>query len=901
MKHLTFANSFNAGLIDENYAIWKKNPESLDSHWRAFFEGFALANGESEKKHVSEEEFSCDYTGYSILDAYRTWGHRKADLDPLGLRNRSCEYLEASQLGIESGDWDRMCVLKDFGRGQPMTTRALVKELEKIYCGSIGYQYMHIGDRAQRDWLSIMIEQGYTIHSDEKKKALEQIVRAEMFEHFLHTRFVGQKRFSLEGGEAIVAGVESIIEQSLKVGIKKVVIGMAHRGRLNFLVNIMGKPLEKVFREFSESYIPDIMHGDGDVKYHMGYDNQREYNDKKIGIHLGSNPSHLEAVNPVIQGKVRALQDAMNDTKGEKVIPILIHGDAAFCGQGINQEVLNYSCLEGYRTGGTIHWVINNQIGFTTDPEESRSSMYASDIAKFIDAPILLVNGDDVEAVLRAAKIAFEYRRQFARDIVIDMYCYRRYGHNESDEPMFTQPLLYTAIENHPKVSQVLAKKMMDNNELDDTYLAMVEANYHELLIKALDTANNMSVKKWEKVPDKFQGRPPEYPPVYDFKPICTQVKYSDLEKIANTLTSVPDTFCLNPKIARQLEAKKKSFVGGEGIDWGFAESLAFGSLLYEGIGIRLSGQDCQRGTFSHRHAVYTDTKNNKKWSAYWDLNKDVNCSIYNSSLSEAGVLGFEYGYAINSPKTLVMWEAQFGDFANGAQVVIDQFIASGETKWMEQSSIVLLLPHGYMGQGPEHSSGRLERFLQLCADDNIQVCNLTTPAQYFHLLRKQAKQIWKKPLVLMTPKNLLRHKECVSSVDTLINGSFETVYTKESDRDSVSKLIICTGKIYYDLLQYRRDNNILGIGIVCIEQLYPLDIANLKGILESFKNIKKITWCQEEPKNMGAWTFLKPYFDELGYAVKYAGRPSAASPSTGKVAIHYLEHTQCMMEAFER
>ena len=694
-----------------------------------------------------------------------------------------------------------------------------------------------------------------------------------------------------------------MLQQAPTLGIDEIVMGMAHRGRLTVLATIFGKSSEFIFKEFSENYIPDAIYGDGDVKYHLGYDSTvKSLKGEAVRLTLAPNPSHLESVDPVVQGYARARQRSLGDKKRKRVLPFLIHGDAALAGQGVVSEVLNLSQLPGYTTGGTVHFVINNQIGFTTAPSEARSSHYCTDVAKMIEAPIFHVNGDDPLAVAWVTQIALEFCHEFSKDVFIDMYCYRRHGHNESDEPSFTQPLLYKKIKGHPLVSTTLAQQMTAAGTVSEEEVTQIKERYHDQFHQAFERVKaSHSDKKQSANP--FVGSNAVSQKPYSFAPIETKVDQATLTKVAEALAKVPEDFRMNAKIKRQVLAKQKVFDQGLGIDWAYAEQLAWGTLLLDGTSVRLSGQDSIRGTFSQRHALFYDIDHpHKHYAPLASLTEDKEgFSVYNSTLSEAGVLGFEFGYSLESTDVLCIWEAQFGDFINGAQVIIDQFLTSSESKWQRVSGLVLLLPHGYEGQGPEHSSARLERFLQACAEDNIQVCNLTTPAQYFHVLRRQIKSPLRKPLIIMAPKSLLRHKSAASPVKDFTEGTFLPLMDDAfAAKKGIKRLVFCSGKVYYDLLAYRTEHKIKDTALIRIEQLYPFDDKGLEAILKGYANYKTITWCQEESKNMGGWTYIAPILEQAtGSPIRYAGRDASASPAVGALARHKKEQQDLIEDAF--
>lgn len=905
MKNLTVANRWNADLIDQQYETWLKNPESLNSEWRAFFEGFELAQVSAPMQNVQTEA-----SIIALINAYRSIGHTQAKFNPLNPHSIKNPALGLTQFGLKQEDFNKTFFTGDYLEGKSLTAREIIDGLEETYCGSIGCEYMHIQDLAKVKWLQAHIEPTFNQPYFSKEKCtriLRKINHAEIFERFLHTRYVGQKRFSLEGGETLIAALDAVIEKSSLVGLKEIVIGMAHRGRLNVLSNILGKSYSFIFKEFTENYIPESIYGDGDVKYHLGYTNihQCESGDKVI-INLAANPSHLEAVDPVVEGKCRARQrlhaHGSSVINRRTVLPFLIHGDAAVIGQGIVAETLNLSKLEGYSTGGTIHFVVNNQIGFTSLPKHARSSTYCTDIGKMLDSPIFHVNGDDPLSVVMITELALKYRQEFGEDVFIDMYCYRKYGHNEADEPAYTQPILYKQIAQHKPVSEILTHRLINKDLLTTKDAESIKQEFEELL----DDSFKKIKKEFETIKEK--GKQPSSRPIlapqppYSFKPVKTAVDLKVLTKVAKALTFIPQSFQANPKIIRQLTSKWEAFTSGKDIDWGLGEALAFGTLLIEGTPIRISGQDSERGTFSHRHSVLYDMETLERYIPLANIDKDQSCfCVHNSSLSEAAVLGFDFGYSLDYPQMLCIWEAQFGDFANGAQTIFDQFISSSESKWQRLSGLVMFLPHGYEGQGPEHSSARLERYLQSCAEDNIQVCNVTTPAQLFHLLRRQKKQNIIKPLVLMTPKSLLRHKNCVSTVKDFTTGHFHGILDDELAIKKAERVIFCSGKVYYDLGAYREENHIKNTAIIRLEQLYPLDKDTLSTIIKKYSSAKSFIWCQEEPKNMGAWSYIVPELEKLlnEKPLTYVGRKASASPATGALAVHKVEQTALIEESF--
>ena len=917
----SLVNAFNAGLLDENYERWQRDPASVDATWSAFFEGFELGNtgarnGAATKAGATAPGAEADPLELplqtrveGLVYAYRTLGHTIARLDPLSDRRPEQPLLSLRELGFSEKDLDLVVFSKFFRGGEKMRLRDLIAALRAIYADTIGAEFMHIQNPRVRNWVRDRVESrpaSGVVPVEEQKAILKTLLEAESFEHFLHTRYVGQKRFSLQGGEALMVILDSIFEQSPKKGVKEIVMGMAHRGRLTVLANFLCKSLALIFNEFSENYVPDLIAGDGDVKYHLGYETKRlTRSGEEVQLRLSANPSHLEAADPVVQGMARARQRIWQDTEERtKVLPVLVHGDAAFAGQGIVAEVLNLSQLPGYKVGGTVHIIVNNQIGFTTLPADARSSAYASDVAKMIEAPILHVNGDDPLAVRFVAELAFDFRQQFHRDVVIDLYCYRRYGHNEGDEPVFTQPDLYATIGKHPSVGKIFTRGLVASGILTAEEASALDQEYQARLEKTLQAVRGAEALPKEERSDRFSESTAVFQPKFSHAPADTLVPKTELDKIVRALTHVPEHFAVLPKVQRMLlDRRAHVHANGGPYDWSFAEALAFGSLLLEGVPVRLSGQDSRRGTFSQRHSVLHEDKTRESYTPLLHIAEgQARFCVYNSLLSEAAVLGFDYGYSLNYPTMLCLWEAQFGDFANGAQVIIDQFIAAAESKWQRPSGIVLLLPHGYEGQGPEHSSARLERYLQLCAEENIQVANLTTPAQYFHALRRQMKRPFRKPLILMTPKSLLRSEHCVSTLADFTGGRFHEVLPAPGlgSPEEVTRVIFCSGKVYYDLLNQRLAEKRTDAALIRIEQLYPLHGEAVREALAPFQNARKFVWCQEESQNMGAWSFIEPKLRGLtGQAIAYAGRSESASTAVGALAVHKLEQRQLVEDAF--
>jgi 2-oxoglutarate dehydrogenase E1 component len=839
-----------------------------------------------------------------LVRLYRVRGHLAANLDPLGLSHREVpEDLTLEWHGFEGQEAREVYVGGVFGF-EWVKVSELYDALRATYCGNVGLEYMHITDTEERRFLQDKFEtpEDTIQFTEEGKKAiLAAVIRGEQYEAFLGKKYVGTKRFGLDGGESMIPALEAVIKYGGQLGVREIIYGMAHRGRLNVLANVMGKPYKVIFHEFSGgSANPDDVGGSGDVKYHLGTSTDREFDGINVHMSLVPNPSHLEAVNPVVLGKSRAQQAIRDDLKQhEQVLPVLLHGDAAFAGQGIVWECLGFSGVRGYNTGGCLHFVINNQIGFTTSPQFARSSPYPSDVAKGVQAPILHVNGDDPEAVTFACKLAVEYRQTFGRDIVIDMWCYRRFGHNEGDEPKFTQPLMYDEIRQHPKVSAIYSARLEEEGVIEKGFADGLIAEFTDHLEKEFKEAKDYKPDQADWFGGRWSGMNKPADPETARRNVETAIEKKLFDSLGRTLTTTPDDLTIHKTLGRVLKAKEDMFSSGEGFDWATAEALAFGSLVTEGFGVRLSGQDSGRGTFSQRHAVWVDQKDEHKYIPLTTL-PHGKFEVYDSPLSEYGVLGFEYGFAMADPKSLVMWEAQFGDFANGAQIMIDQFIAAGEAKWLRANGLVLLLPHGYEGQGPEHSSARLERFLQLCANDNIQVCNITTPANYFHVLRRQMLRSFRKPLVIMTPKSLLRHPMAKSdAAEFMGDHHFMRIKsdTKTIPDEKVKRLVLCSGKVAYDLLQRRDETELEDVSIVRIEQLYPFPGEPLAKRLSRMTNLEQIVWCQEEPKNNGAWFFVDRLIEEAAEAAGksgmrpcYAGREVAASPATGYASRHQVQ-----------
>ena len=848
-----------------------------------------------------------------LVRTYRVRGHLAANLDPLGLSKQDIPAdLTPEYHGFSGPDLDKRVYVGGTLGLEWTTVRELVDTLRANYCGAVGLEYMHISDVEERRFLQERMEgkdAAIQFTPEGKKAILGKVIEAEQYEKFLGRKYVGTKRFGLDGGESMIPALEAVIKYGGQLGVREIVYGMPHRGRLNVLANVMAKPYRIIFHEFSGgSANPDDVGGSGDVKYHLGTSTDREFDGIKVHMSLVPNPSHLEAVNPVVLGKVRANQTARDDLgKHEQVLPVLLHGDAAFAGQGIVWECLGFSGIRGYNTGGCLHFIVNNQVGFTTSPQYARSSPYPSDVAKGVQAPIFHVNGDDPEAVTFACKIAIEFRQTFHRDIVIDMWCYRRFGHNEGDEPGFTQPLMYKVIKNHPAVSTLYAQRLQAEGVIDANWSDEHAMRFVQALEQEFASAADYKANAADWFGGRWSGLSKPADPETARRNVPTGITRKLFDSLGRTLTTVPEGHNIHPTLNRVLDAKKTMFTSGENFDWATGEALAFGSLLSEGYGVRLSGQDSGRGTFSQRHGVWVDQTTEEKYVPLSTL-PHGRFEILDSPLSEFGVLGFEYGYAGAEPKTLVLWEAQFGDFVNGAQTMIDQFIASGEAKWLRANGLVMLLPHGYEGQGPEHSSARLERFLQLCAEDNIQVANCTTPANYFHLLRRQMARPFRKPLVVMTPKSLLRHKLAVSKAEDFQGEShFMRILSDTNapaDKD-VKRLILCSGKIAYDLMEARDASGDKNTSIVRIEQLYPFPTEPLIVRLKRMINLEELVWAQEEPRNAGSWSFVDPYLEEClieanvgPTRARYAGRRAAAATATGLAKRHQAEQAALVAEA---
>jgi 2-oxoglutarate dehydrogenase E1 component len=909
VANLDFINRSNADYVDSLYQQYLRDPASVDPQWALFFAGFEAAGGNGARAEaVAPSAAERNLGVFDLIHSYRELGHLIADLDPLGHNQETHPLLDPAEFGFEDADLERVVECPSFKGCTSAPVRELIARLRATYSGTLAVEYMDISDKEQRTWLQERMEPTLNkpqLSAEDRKHIFSRLAAAEGFEQFLQTKFVGQKRFSLEGGEALIPLLATLVEDAGDNGVQEIVMGMAHRGRLNVLAHILRKPYEMILSEFEGTLLPTWIQGDGDVKYHLGYARDHTTrNGRKVHVSLCSNPSHLEVVDPIVEGIVRAKQHYLDDTARTRVVPVLIHGDAAFTGQGIVAETLALSELEAYRTGGTVHIIINNQIGFTTAPADYRFTRYPSDVAKIIQAPVFHVNGDDPEAAVQAARLAIAFRNTFKKDVIIDLVCYRRHGHNETDDPTFTQPVMYKEIAAHPTVRALYAERLIAAGVVTRDDVAKGAAELREILEDALNYARDFQPRQqvfalggvWKGM--QWAG---------DDWSAHTAVPLETLQRIAQNVRSLPPGFAAHPRVQRLLDERADMLAADGKIDWGCAEMLAFGSILLEGTKIRLSGQDSGRGTFSHRHAILRDVNTNERYVPLDHLAPDQGpFHIVDSMLSEAAALGFEYGFSSADPRNLIIWEAQFGDFSNEAQVIIDQFISSAESKWQRMSGIVLLLPHGYEGQGPEHSSARLERFMQLCAENNLQVCNLTTPAQYFHALRRQMHRNFRKPLIIMSPKSLLRHKLAVSAPRDLTEGGFQLVIGEVEPMDpaKVRRLLFCTGKVYYELLVARRERNVDDIAIVRIEQLYPFPGKEVGAVLQTYPAVQEVLWVQEEPWNMGGWHEMYRRLRRVvpePIVIGYAGRRAAASPATGSYKLHKAEEADLINVALRR
>ncbi len=971
----SFLQGANAAYIDQMHARYAENRANVDAQWAAFFDSLEEDDGtarqaakgpswarrdwpptpaddltaaltgewpaappakearaagdkiraEAEKKRIEVTDAQVQRAvidslrALMIIRAYRIRGHLIADLDPLGMRDQSVHpELDPESYGFTEADMDRPIFIDKVLGLEVASMRQILDILKRTYCGTFALQFMHISDPEQASWLKERIE-GYgkeiSFTRMGRRAILNKLVEAEGFEKFLHVKYMGTKRFGLDGGEALIPAMEQIIKRGGALGVKEIAIGMPHRGRLSVLANVMEKPYRAIFNEFQGgSFKPEDVDGSGDVKYHLGASSDREFDGNSVHLSLTANPSHLEAVNPVVLGKVRAKQDQINDSERRAVLPILLHGDAAFAGQGVVAECFGLSGLRGHKTGGTMHIVVNNQIGFTTAPHFSRSSPYPTDIALMVEAPIFHVNGDDPEAVVHAAKVATEFRQQFGKDVVIDIFCYRRFGHNEGDEPMFTNPQMYTLIKKHKTTLQLYTERLVADGLIPEGEIEDMKAAFQSYLHDEFEAGKEFRPNKADWLDGRWKAMRPKAQEEYQRGQ--TWITAETLQEVGRALTGYPSDFSIHRTVARQLDAKKKMFETGAGFDWATAEALAFGSLLVEGYPVRLAGQDSTRGTFSQRHSGLIDQQTEER---YYPLNHiktgQARYEVIDSMLSEYAVLGFEYGYSLSEPNALVMWEAQFGDFANGAQIMFDQFISSGESKWLRMSGLVCLLPHGFEGQGPEHSSARLERFLQNSAEENWIVANCSTPANYFHILRRQLHRDFRKPLILMTPKSLLRHPLCISRAEDFTDGStFHRVLWDDAEKGNsntqlkpdakIRRVVLCSGKVYFDLLAERDKRGLDDVYLLRVEQLYPVPTQSLKAELGRFPQAEVI-WCQEEPKNQGAWSFIEPWIewtldqiDTVKKRPRYVGRPASASPATGLASKHKAQQEALIDDA---
>lgn len=917
MNDFSIITNAHPTYINSMYEQYLKDSESVEATWRAFFQGFEFSqNGNGSADQVEGSPInSKEFQVLSLIKAYRNRGHLLSKTNPIRERRDRHPNLKIEDFGLEATDLDTVfqagqeCGLKN------ATLKEIIQHMQTVYCGSIGFEYHHIQDRNKRRWIRDKIEshhpdRAYDLPIEKKRRILEKLNGAQVFEQFLHTKYIGQKRFSLEGGETTIAALDGIINKAAEDKVEEIIIGMAHRGRLNVLANIMGKTYEQIFNEFEGTAVPDLSFGDGDVKYHLGFSSQIVTPSKKtVHLKLTPNPSHLEAVNTVVQGFARAKADILYESDYDRILPILIHGDAAIAGQGIAYETVQMSQLPGYYTGGTLHFVINNQIGFTTDFDDARSSTYSTGVANVVQAPVFHVNGDDPEAVLFASELAVAYRQAFNNDVFIDMVCYRKHGHNEGDDPKFTQPKMYKIINNHPTPREVYLNKLLERDDIDKALADEMEKEFWNHLQERLNNVKQNTLAYEYQEPEQAWRKLKKTKDAADFRTSPeTGVERARIDHIIKHLMTIPDGLKALSKVNRLLRGKQK-LLDNNHLDWALGELLAYGSILMEGKDVRMSGQDVKRGTFSHRHAVLHDVSTAQEYNRLSRLSEDQGqFRIYNSLLSEFGVMGFEYGYAMANPETLVLWEGQFGDFYNGAQTIVDQFITAAESKWQRMNGLVLLLPHGYEGQGPEHSSGRVERFLQSCAEFNMTVANVTTPANFFHLLRRQLARPFRKPLIVMTPKSLLRHPEVVSDIEEFASGtSFQEVFDDPHigprGGKKVKKLLLCTGKVYYDLMERKKEEKRDDVAIVRVEQLYPLPDTQLQKVFKRYPNALPF-WVQEEPSNMGAWQYIYAILASTQVGLNaddlsLISRKSSASPATGYKKVHDQQQQEIINQAF--
>lgn len=913
-------SSSNLAFVEELYHAYQADPSSVDPSWRAYFgrlprveaipptsfparparrDGAARADGAATSSRTEALQFRVD----RLVQAYREQGHLHAHLDPLAMERRGSGGIALEDYGIAGADLD-LPVANDAGGQGTRTLRELVDRLRETYCRTLGVELAHLHDRELRSWLEERMERTknhITLTPDTERFLLRKLTEAELFEQFLGTKFLGAKRFSLEGAEGLVPLLELVIDRAVGHGVKDIAIGMAHRGRLNVLANVVGKPTRQIFAEFRDRA---IVAAGGDVKYHLGYQGEHATPEgAPVQVSLAFNPSHLEWIDAVVQGKVRARQDRDRDTERGRVMPIVVHGDAAFAGQGIVAECLNMALLDGYGVGGTVHVVVNNQVGFTTSPHDARSTFYATDVARMLQIPVFHVNGEDLEAIAQAVLLAVDFRQRFRSDAVIDLWCYRKYGHNEGDEPSFTQPLMYRAISRKASLRRAYADQLVEKRVVSREDVDAMAAEVRRRLEESYAASAAIAVSPGPPVIEGVKARYRGGAILGPASDVATGVDARTLEEVGRALVSVPSSFHAHPKIAKLLDARADMVAGKRPVDWGMGEALAFGTLAWEGVRVRLSGQDVRRGTFSHRHAVLFDQETGRPYSPLAHLRDGQGVvEVRDSPLSEAGVLGFEYGYSLEMPDGLVIWEAQFGDFVNAAQVIIDQFLSSSESKWSRLSGLVLLLPHGMEGQGPEHSSARLERFLELSVDENWQVMNLTTPAQIFHALRRQVLAPWRKPLVIMSPKSLLRHPHAVSSLSEFTEGRLRPLFVDEGgDPEEITRVLLCSGKMYYDLAAARAQQDARNVAIVRVEQLYPLDHDALLAALSRYRDGTEVVWTQEEPRNMGAWAFIDMHLSPLlrgRLELSCISRPESASPAAGSATRHRLEQESLVNQA---
>jgi 2-oxoglutarate dehydrogenase E1 component len=892
---MNLSETLSKDYIESQYKQWKTDANSVSRDWRFFFEGFEMAAGTDRKADViyDQKQGFKQVRVEALIRRYREVGHLLACFDPLTACPTDHPLLNLSAFDLTPNDLDTPFFAKGLVDNDRASLKEIIQALKETYCRSIGVEFMHLQDPDERKWLQDRMEPTRNtpdLKVDDRLRIMEKLYQAVLFEQFLHKKYLGQTRFSIEGAEVVIPMLDVLADRAASLNCREIILGMAHRGRLNVQTNILNKPYEEIFSEFESCHDPDEIFGAGDVKYHDGYlADVKTRGGLPLRIFLVNNPSHLESVNPVVEGFVRGRQDILKDDKRNVILPLLIHGDAAFSGQGVVTETLNMSQLTGYKTGGTIHIVINNQIGYTTLPEHARSTRYATDVAKMLMIPIFHVHGEDPESVVHVIRLALDYREIFHKDVVVDVVCFRKYGHNEGDEPYFTQPQMYDRIRKRLPLNVVYSQRLIEKDVIrkEDTDALEQSINRHlEDVLEAVKSGTCVFPQY------RFYENWKNYHGTYTHDPVKTGLPKEKLVALARKLNTVPKEFSLNEKLVRLMKKRQDSIEEGHSIDWANAEILAFASLLTEGDPVRLSGQDSARGTFSQRHTILFDTKTGDEYIPLNALDKNqAPFLVYNSLLSESGVLGFEYGYSVAQPRGLVIWEAQFGDFANNAQSIIDLYIASGEAKWQRLSGLVMLLPHGWEGLGPEHSSARLERFLQLCAKDNIKVCNLTTPTQYFHLLRRQAKESYRKPLIIMTPKSLLRHPLAISELKELISGEFREVLEDPDTLTSVRCVLFCSGKIYYELLQKRRELKKNDFAIVRLEQFYPFPETQIKSVLQKYKKARRFMWVQEEPENMGAWYFLRFRLENIvGKPMEYVGRPAAATTATGYPNIYRKE-----------